>query len=189
MNRRRATGSGVSPRAGRPGSLAALVGAATLACLTGASPAPAQQVLPPAPAAAVSAGKPDAGPADRAQSILHMLDYVAVDYPDVVKDGKVVDQSEYDEQLEFVTQVRVLLEQLAARPEQGELIARADRLVALVSDKRPGVEVAGLANQLRWAIVEAYDVEVSPKRPPDLRPAAALYAARCAAVSRRHRAG
>ena len=122
-----------------------------------------------------------AQPAERAQTILHMLDYVAVDYPEFVRDGKVVDQSEYDEQLEFVTQVRALLEQLAARPERGELLARADRLVALVKDKRPGVEVADLANQLRWAIIEAYGVEVAPKRPPDLRPAAALYAAQCAA--------
>ena len=60
--------------------------------------------------------------------------------------------------------------------------------MALVKDKRSGVEVADLANQLRWAIIKAYGVEVAPKRPPDLRQAAALYAARCAAVSWRHRA-
>jgi high-affinity iron transporter len=122
-----------------------------------------------------------AQPAERAQTILHMLDYVAVDYPEFVRDGKVLDQSEYDEQLEFVTQARALLGQLAERPERSELLARADRLVALVKDKRSGAEVADLANELRWAIIKAYGVEVAPKRPPDLRQAAALYAAQCAA--------
>ena len=129
----------------------------------------------------VAASVAAAQPAERAQTILHMLDYVAVDYPEAVKDGKVVDQSEYDEQLEFVTQVRALLEQLAARPERPELLARADRLVGLVRDRRPGLDVTALATQLRWAIITAYDVEVAPKRPPDLRQAAALYAAQCAA--------
>jgi high-affinity iron transporter len=41
--------------------------------------------------------------------------------------------------------------------------------------------VARLAGELRWALIEAYGVEVAPKRPPDLRQAPALYAARCAA--------
>ena len=100
----------------------------------------------------VAASMAAAQPAERAQTILHMLDYVAVDYPEFVKDGKVVDQSEYDEQLEFVTQVRALLEQLDARPERGELLARADRLMALVKDKGPGGEVADLASKLRWAM-------------------------------------
>ena len=141
----------------------------------------AQRASPPAVASTASAAKPEAGPADRAQIILHMLDYVAVDYPEFVKDGKVVDQGEYDEQLEFVTQARALLDHLPARPAQSDLIARADRLVTLVKGKAAGLEVATLANQLRWAIIKAYGVEVAPKRPPDLRQAAALYATQCAA--------
>ena len=153
-----------------------VAGALALASLlTGAIPA-AGQGAAPGPAA-----RQDAGPGDRAPIILHMLDYVAVDYPESVKDGKVVDQGEYDEQLEFVTQARALLDQLPARPERAELAARADRLVALVKDKVPGSDVAGHATQLRWAIIKAYGVEVAPKRPPDLRQAAAVYAAQCAA--------
>ncbi len=89
-----------------------------------------------------------------------MLDYVAVDYPEFVKDGKIVDQGEYDEQLEFVTQARILLDQLPARPERAELLAAADRLVALVKGKAAGTEVAAAANQLRWAVITAYGVDV-----------------------------
>jgi high-affinity iron transporter len=40
-------------------------------------------------------------PPEHTQIILHMLDYVAVDYPEFVQDGVVLDQAEYDEQVEF----------------------------------------------------------------------------------------
>jgi len=119
-------------------------------------------------------------PADRAQVVLHILDYVGVDYPGAVKDGRVADQGEYDEQVDFVAQARSLIAQLAPRPETPALIADADRLVALVRDKRSADDVAALATQMRWAVIRAYGVEVAPKRPPDLAQAGALYAAQCA---------
>ena len=77
-------------------------------------------------------------------------------------------------------QARGLIGQLEARPERAALATDADRLIALVKDKRPGDDVAALATRLRWAIIKAYGVEVAPKRPPDLAQAGALYAAQCA---------
>lgn len=145
------------------------LGPALAACLVAAAVA----------AASASAASAPPGP-EPAQSILHMLDYVAVDYPEFVKDGQIADQAEYDEQLEFTRQVRARLGQLPARPGQQELIASADRLVALVVGRRPGPEVAALAGQLRSAVIRTYDVEVAPRRPPDLRLAAPPYAAHCA---------
>ena len=44
--------------------------------------------------------------------ILHMLDYLGVDYPEAVKDGKVADQGEYDEQVEFAASVSALIREL-----------------------------------------------------------------------------
>jgi hypothetical protein len=52
---------------------------------------------------------------EQAQLLLHMLDYVAVDYPEFVRDGTVLDQAEYDEQVEFSQQVRLLLDHLPTR--------------------------------------------------------------------------
>ena len=45
----------------------------------------------------------------RAQLVVHLLDYVSVDYPAFVKDGKVLDDGEYKEQQEFAAQVQTLL--------------------------------------------------------------------------------
>ena len=118
---------------------------------------------------------------EQAQIILHLLDYIAVDYPQFVQDGTVLDQSEYDEQLEFSQQVRTLLDQLPAHSAQPGLRSETEHFVGLIQDRRPGSEVSALAHQLRWNIIHAYNVEVAPKRLPNLLLAVELYQAQCAA--------
>jgi high-affinity iron transporter len=116
-----------------------------------------------------------------AQLILHLLDYVAVDYPQCVQDGTVLDQSEYDEQVEFSQQVRTLLHKLPAHAAQSGLLSQAEQLVTLIQGRRPGPEVAALAHQLYWHAIRTYNVEIAPKRPPDPSSAAVLYQGQCAA--------
>ena len=120
-------------------------------------------------------------PPEQAHIILQMLDYVAVDYPEFVQDGVVLNQAEYNEQQEFAQQARTMLDQLPAHPDKASLLHLAEQLISGVQGKRPGPEVAALAQQLRWAIIRAYDVDVAPKRPPMLRTATSLYQAHCAA--------
>jgi len=120
-------------------------------------------------------------PPEQTQLLLHLLDYVAVDYPGTVQDGVVLDQGEYDEQVEFSQQVYTLLGGLPTQVDMSDLRLQAAQLVALIQDKRPGAAVSALAQQLRWQIIRAYNVEVAPKRPPELRTAAALYQTHCAA--------
>ena len=64
-------------------------------------------------------------PGERAQTVIHMLDYVSVDYPEFVRDGKVLDEAEYLEQKEFAGQSLQLIAQLPAVPGQPALIGRA----------------------------------------------------------------
>jgi high-affinity iron transporter len=133
-------------------------------------------------ALAVLAGPAAAGDAtEPAQLILHMLGYVAVDYPEAVKDGRIVSADEYQEQIDFVTQALERLEDLPPRPERAGLIERTRRLLGLIQRMRPDAEVAALVAEIRDGIVATYAVSVAPARPPDLRAAAALYQARCAA--------
>ncbi len=116
-----------------------------------------------------------------AQTIVHMLDYVSVDYPEFVKDGKVLDEAEYKEQLEFATQAAVLLAKLPAVPEQVTLLAQAEQLKARIAAKAAGPEITALASALRWKMIEAYKLAVAPRTSPDLKRGAALYVAQCAA--------
>ena len=117
---------------------------------------------------------------DAAQTIVHLLDYVGVDYPEFVKDGKVVDESEYVEQLEFSGQVIALLGTLPENPAKARLSERAATLKSRIEAKAPGAEVSKLAGELRWNVIEAYRLAVAPKRAPDLARAEKLYAADCA---------
>ncbi len=112
--------------------------------------------------------------------ILHLLDYLGVDYPGTVQDGRVADQGEYDEQVEFATNVRAMIGELPARPERAGLEAAAGRLAGAIRDKRPGAEVAAIAGELRGRIIDVYQVRVSPRQAPDLTSAPADFATHCA---------
>ena len=112
--------------------------------------------------------------------ILHALDYLAVDYPGAVKDGKVLNQGEYAEQVEFATSVRGLIAGLPARPERVALEATAAGLLGAIRDKRSGEEVAAISGDLRRRIIDLYDVRVTPRQVPDLAPAAADFTTHCA---------
>lgn len=115
-----------------------------------------------------------------AQLIVHLLDYVSADYPGFVKDGRVLDEMEYREQLEFSGQVIELLGKLPDNPAKPELSAQARGLRARIEAKAAGEEVTRLANGLRRRIIDAYQLVVAPRRAPDLRAAAVLYAKSCA---------
>ena len=118
---------------------------------------------------------------EMAQTIVHMLDYVGVDYPGVVQDGNVVNAEEYAEQHEFATQALVLVGELPAVPEQPRLLQQARGLLARIEEKAPGSEISTLTGQLRMGVIQAWSLSVSPQEPPDLQQAARLFAQHCAA--------
>lgn len=119
-------------------------------------------------------------PNEKAQTVVHMLDYVSVDYPEFVKDGKVLNPSEYEEQREFASRAIELLQQLPAKDGQAALISKAGLLLARIDTKSPGLEVSRLAGEVRGEVIRVYQLTVAPRQTPDLRKAAALFQANCA---------
>lgn len=118
---------------------------------------------------------------EKAQTAVHMLDYVSVDYPEFVQEGKVLNLDEYQEQLEFATQSAALLKELPDNPKQGELLAQAANLRELILAKAEGSKVSAAANNLRLAVIQAYGLTVTPKDIPDLNRGARLFGQNCAA--------
>ena len=118
--------------------------------------------------------------ADDAATLVHLLGYIGVDYPETVVDGRVRDAAEYAEQGEFVGRVRALLVKLPDVAERVELLRQADELARRIARKAPGGEVTALTEQMRAAIVTAYRVTVVPRKLPDLAAGAQLYAEHCA---------
>lgn len=118
---------------------------------------------------------------EEVRPILQMIDYVGVEYPEFVRDGEVLNEAEYAEQVEFALLIRERLESLPEKPAKGEALEIARRLERAIGDKAPGKEVVGLIAGLRERILESYPIEVAPQEAPrDIAGAAPLYQQQCA---------
>lgn len=117
----------------------------------------------------------------KAQTVVHMLDYIGVDYPDVVQDGVVLDESEYAEQLDFAQQSITLLQQIEAGSEPSPaLLQQANALREAIEAKADPSRIAMLTSGLRADVMRVYALSVAPRQVPSLDGAAALYASQCA---------
>ncbi len=114
------------------------------------------------------------------RGVLHTLDYLSVDYPGAVVDGRVANELEYAEQVEFSTKLVGDLQALPENPGKERLLERALELQRLIQDKAPGAEVSHLARHLAQAVAETYQVTLAPRRPPVLAQTPALYDIHCA---------
>ncbi|MDD1966246.1 FTR1 family protein [Pseudomonas putida] len=116
---------------------------------------------------------------DGAAQALHLFNYVSADYPATVADGKVIDEAEYHEQVEFLGAVQDLIAALPARAEQAELAQGTKALLEAVEQKQDGAQVARQARQLGAKLAVAYEVSQAPIITPDAARGAPLYAQYC----------
>jgi high-affinity iron transporter len=125
---------------------------------------------------------PGAARADDAavQTTWRLLDYVAVDYPGAIQDGRIVSQLEYDEMREFSASIRQRLAALPERPQRAALLAGAERLQQAIAAKAAPPDVERLARSLAGQLLAAYPVPMAPAGAPDLSRGQALYSQVCA---------
>ncbi len=116
-----------------------------------------------------------------ARALVHMLDYIAVDYPATVRDGRVINEPEYAEQVEFAGVVAARVAGLPPGGARDALAADARALEAAIRARAPGEEVAAIARRMRERLVRAYGVTLAPRTAPDLARAARAYSGTCAA--------
>ncbi|MGG2022679.1 FTR1 family protein [Pseudomonas sp. S8] len=114
-----------------------------------------------------------------APQALHLLDYISADYPPTVEAGKVVDDGEYREQLEFTQVLQGLIGGLPAKPEKAALEQGVAALHAAITAKQDGADVARQARQLGAKLAVAYEVSQAPIITPDPTRGAPLYAQNC----------
>lgn len=108
---------------------------------------------------------------------VHLLSYLAQDYGEAVRDGKIVSQSEYDEQLEFVSEVVRSGEQ---EKFPAEIQADVVGLQKIILNKVSPLEVAKLATDIRWRLIRHYRVPTEPLKEPGQELGKNLYAKNCA---------
>ena len=122
----------------------------------------------------VSANSPEG-----ASQALHLIDYIGADFPPTVEDGKVIDETEYREQLEFLAVLKGLIADLPERPERAELTQGVMALQRAIEQREDGVAVAREARQLGAKLAVAYEVSQAPVITPDPTRGAPLYAQHC----------
>ncbi|HEX2803476.1 MAG TPA: FTR1 family protein [Sphingomicrobium sp.] len=118
--------------------------------------------------------------AQEVQTSWRLLDYIAVDYREAVTGGRVVNQLEYDEMIEFSAGVSDKLAALPAKPERAALIEEARALQSAVARKAAPADIARRAKHLAGQLLAAYPVPLAPGNVPDVSRGAALYAENCA---------
>jgi high-affinity iron transporter len=116
-----------------------------------------------------------------AQTTWRLLDYVAVDYREAVRDGRVVNPAEYAEMREFARTSRSTIESLPPAGAKRALVAKAVGLESLIGAQAPPEQVASAAKRLAAELIAAYPVPLSPSAVPDPARGRALYSAQCAA--------
>ncbi|MBA3576050.1 MAG: FTR1 family protein [Sphingomonas sp.] len=114
------------------------------------------------------------------QTSWRLLDYIAVDYREAVSGGRVINQLEYDEMIEFSSSVSSRLAALPQGEQKAQLIDEARALEAVIAAKVEPTDVAGRAKAIADRLLAAYPVPLAPDRAPDVARGAALYAENCA---------
>ncbi|MCL4686800.1 FTR1 family protein [Myxococcota bacterium] len=128
-------------------------------------------------AAGASAEAP--APDERATRAVHLLDYMAVDYPETVADGAIINELEYAEQIEFSARVRETLTALGV-DDAAPLAVEAAELEQAIAVRDPGAQVSARARALAAGLRDRFGVRALPSRPPDVARGQSLYAQTCA---------
>lgn len=133
-------------------------------------------------AAALGAAVPAraATTAQEVQTSWRLLDYISVDYREAVAGGRVINQLEYDEMVEFSAIVSEKLALLPATSERPALIGQARALQSAIAAKAEPSDIARRAKHLAEQLLAAYPVPLAPAEIPDVSRGAALYAQNCA---------
>ena len=131
--------------------------------------------------AAFAAPAPAQPAASSAAQSWRLLDYIAVDYPEAIQGGRVVNPAEYAEMTEFSASVREQLAALPAKPAKAQLVRGAAELQRSIAARAAPDDIHRQARALASALLAAYPVPLAPGQAPDLVRGATLYAQNCAA--------
>ena len=113
------------------------------------------------------------------RALLHLLDYIGVDYPNTVADGQVINAAEYAEQHEFAERAATLAADLPSGATRDNAIGQTRQLINLIETRADGPAVSQLTQRMRAELVTALQVVTVPRSTPDPAHGAALFAKHC----------
>ena len=110
------------------------------------------------------------------QNMVHLLSYLSVDYPAAVKKGKVVNKFEYNEMLEFSSELKVLNKSSKVLKTLDQDFLNLDNLV---KEKASKEKIFKLATQIKNKIIKTAGLVTTPSDWPKLSQGKSLYSKNC----------
>lgn len=117
-----------------------------------------------------------------AETVVHLLSYVSMDYPEAVENGEIVDQEEFEEQQEFTGEAYALTKESAflSGKEKENILSQIEDLIKSVDNKKPASEISQRSNLITSEIIKLTGIETAPKSWPSHSNGKVLYDLNCA---------
>ena len=116
-----------------------------------------------------------------AKRLLSLVDYIGGDYKNAVSNGEVINNVEYEEMLEFSTEVGELFEgMISSEGDRANLEPDVNELLALIANKSPATEIESLSRTIKEKIITTFDIVPYPEKRPSFAFGKRLYSANCA---------
>ncbi len=112
------------------------------------------------------------------RAIVHLLDYLAADYGGAVRDGKVIEQFEYNEQIEFADLVLKIAGGLDST-DYHPVVERAKNLQRLIHSKADAEKVSEMALSIKSDVLKISKLNMSPESWPNFENAKSIFQAQC----------
>ncbi len=114
------------------------------------------------------------------QRLAQVVDYVAADYSGAVRDGQIIEASEWKEQRELLSEARKLIADLPGSAADRSALALQVAQVAQAVDARAAdIEVLRRCRAVRQTLKDVFGLRMLPTRPVDVAHGAKLYATLC----------
>ncbi|MDZ7845584.1 MAG: cytochrome c [Owenweeksia sp.] len=111
---------------------------------------------------------------EQARMMVHLLDYIAVDYSMAVQNGKIISQAEYGEMQEFAKTIANLGQKAPASMQSDILL-----LQELIGEKATQEKISSVAAGIKQNLISEYKLEIAPKRWPSIKAGKKLFALHC----------
>lgn len=113
------------------------------------------------------------------RQLLQLVEYLGVDYPEAVADGKVINQDEYKEMEEFASLILQKIEQSSLLKKSAPLQEQARMLSEAVSKKYDPSKISKITNKIRKLILEDAPIQAVPEQLLAYKQVAPIYQHRC----------
>jgi len=116
---------------------------------------------------------------EQSRLLVHLLDYVAVDYRGAVQNGKILEESEYKEQQEFILKALDLSRTLPGIRDSFEIQALVSNVDGLVKSKADPALVAAAARNAQAKVIALSGLSVTPLVWPNISAGGRLFQKNC----------